>query len=1128
MARDEGSVIYRFIGATPDSSSGHALLESLCRQISRNYGANQDDIPLEYREFVQEFPKRLALATAENPLILFLDALDQLSIVDNARSLAWLPAQLPQHVRLVVSTLPDECLEALHTKLPQEHFIELEPMPYGEAKTLLDLWLQDAGRTLQPIQRDHVLSRYTACPNPLYLKLAFEEARRWHSYDGVPLGADDVSGLSEDIPGIIQDLFVRLSDQANHGEVLVSRSLGYLAASKNGLTEDEMLDLLARDVDVYAWFLRSLYHTPSDLLQRVRELLEAEQGLPVSEAAADTWLRQLRQLEFDEQLRALLSNILIQGDGIRLPVVLWSRLYADLEPYLVQRSADGASLMAFYHPTTFGKAVKETFLDEDKSKARHRALAGYFEGQPLLHSEDGGKKANLRKMSELPFQQTHALMWQDLKTTLSSIDFLGAKVDAVDPQALIADFELAYQKGYPHEDLRQIQGSLQLCAHILTTDSSQMAGQLLGRLQASSNNVIQSLMDQARFWSGIPWLQPQTQSLTMPGGALLRTITGHQGKVTAVAALPDCQRFISGATDGYLKIWDLENGEMLDSLNTAPDMINAIAITPDGKRFLYGGHFGGITLRELDTRQYIESVGGDFYPVSFISIIPGGRSAIFAHGSKATVFDLDTFQVTRNLQEEPGAIHALAPFLDGQYLAADSKNEVLIWDLTDGTVVNRLAGHTDDIQAIIIHPSGLVISGSRDRTIKIWDPERGTELASLVGHRGSVTALAALPGGRIISGSTDKTLKVWNLTTGKEVCTFRGHNSAVLSIAVTPDGKAAISGSWDSIIKVWDLVDCDLLTDARTYYGPIFDLQPVGGGSRAISGSDEGALKIWDPRTGRSIDELISQSEDIRAIAVSADGARAICGSQDGVLEHWDLNDGVLLHSWKGHDSAVRSVVILNNGKQSISVSNDRTLRVWDLADYTERLRIRRDSEICDVAVLSDDRRVIYTSEGFTLNIWDLITGQELVEYKASSPIQVFAVSPNEQQVVFAGCLPRTMISRDLRVGQASKEELLKLYALTVWDLVSHEPLFTLEGHLDQITGVVFLDHNRVVSSSFDGTIKIWDLDTRQAIASFQCDYSPLCCAVTPYELTVIAGDEGGNLHVLQLVERGRINQSHS
>ena len=68
------AIVYRFIGATAGSSDGRSLLDSLCREISRCYGADQSTIPLDYRDLVFEFGKRLALATAEKPLILFLDS----------------------------------------------------------------------------------------------------------------------------------------------------------------------------------------------------------------------------------------------------------------------------------------------------------------------------------------------------------------------------------------------------------------------------------------------------------------------------------------------------------------------------------------------------------------------------------------------------------------------------------------------------------------------------------------------------------------------------------------------------------------------------------------------------------------------------------------------------------------------------------------------------------------------------------------------------------------------------------------------------------------------------------------------------------------------------------------------
>ena len=365
----DSELVFRFIGATPSSSDGRALLETLCRQISRIYEADESDIPTDYKELVEEFPKRLELAREDKPLIIFIDALDQLSDAHNARNLIWLPSELPENVRLIVSTLPGECLETLKRKLSEDNFQELEPMPLEEGEALLDLWLKSAERTLQENQRKEVLDKFNKCGLPLYLKLAFEEARRWKSY------TKDCE-LSSDIQGIIRDLFTRLSSDANHGEMMVSRSLGYIAAGKNGLSEDELLDILSQDEEVFKDFMKRAYHTPPEK---------------------------------------------------RLPVIVWSRLYFDLEPYLTERSADGTSLMTFYHPTTIGKEVKENYLSGKEKLKRHGSLARYFGEQPLYIEKDTKKIPNLRKLSELPYQQTNSEMWEALYETLTDFEFLEAK-----------------------------------------------------------------------------------------------------------------------------------------------------------------------------------------------------------------------------------------------------------------------------------------------------------------------------------------------------------------------------------------------------------------------------------------------------------------------------------------------------------------------------------------------------------------------------------------------------------------------------------------------------------------------------------------------------------------------------
>lgn len=385
------AMVFRFIGATPASSDGRSLLESLCREITRAYGGDETGIPTDYRELVKEFGERLKLATSRKPLIVFLDALDQLSEVGHARNLIWLPAELPENVRLVVSTAsgepdtaPYECKSALERKLPSA-LVKLEPMPKAEAGVLLEAWLTEAGRDLQPPQREEVLGKFALSASagaedrdgsekehgmPLFLKLAFEEARRWKSY------TTDFE-LTPTIPGIIRQLFDRLSSDSNHGEMVVSRSLGYLAASKNGLSEDEMLDVLSLDKDVRGDFAARAKHTPPEE---------------------------------------------------RLPVIVWSRLYFDLEPYLTERSADGASLLSFYH-RQLREVVDAEYLSGNDKPLRHAHLSSYFAKQDLF--EPRKKTPNVRKLSELPYQQTYGEKWDELHATLTDFDFLEAKLTHV-------------------------------------------------------------------------------------------------------------------------------------------------------------------------------------------------------------------------------------------------------------------------------------------------------------------------------------------------------------------------------------------------------------------------------------------------------------------------------------------------------------------------------------------------------------------------------------------------------------------------------------------------------------------------------------------------------------------------
>jgi hypothetical protein len=255
----------------------------------------------------------------------------------------------------------------------------------------------DAGRTLTPDQRASILSAFRVLGLPLYLRLAFEEARQWRSYDGVP-------ALSEDVPGVLRDFLSRLSHPAAHGEVLVRRTLGYLGAARNGLADAEMLEVLSRDEVVMADVQRSPNHPATDAL----------------------------------------------------PPVVWSRLYFDLEPYLIERRADRTSLLGFYH-RQFAEVVAGDYVQGEAATDLHR-LADYFGAQ--------ANHLNYRKASELVTQEIGGQVWDRLEARLTDLTFLEMKAEAgmvFDPGA---DFSAACA-ALPHRNLRLLGQALRGDLHFL-------------------------------------------------------------------------------------------------------------------------------------------------------------------------------------------------------------------------------------------------------------------------------------------------------------------------------------------------------------------------------------------------------------------------------------------------------------------------------------------------------------------------------------------------------------------------------------------------------------------------------------------------------------------------------------
>ena len=140
------------------------------------------------------------MASAERPLVVLLDGLNQLSLDHRADRLNWLPSNLPANVHLVLSTSTDHpTFDALQTKAgswltePPPRcvdgvgcFIEVPPLSHDTSVGLVREWLRRDGRDLTSQQLDIVNKALKQCSLPLYTSLIFEEVGCFTLYQHPP------------------------------------------------------------------------------------------------------------------------------------------------------------------------------------------------------------------------------------------------------------------------------------------------------------------------------------------------------------------------------------------------------------------------------------------------------------------------------------------------------------------------------------------------------------------------------------------------------------------------------------------------------------------------------------------------------------------------------------------------------------------------------------------------------------------------------------------------------------------------------------------------------------------------------------------------------------------------------
>jgi WD40 repeat protein len=584
--------------------------------------------------------------------------------------------------------------------------------------------------------------------------------------------------------------------------------------------------------------------------------------------------------------------------------------------------------------------------------------------------------------------------------------------------------------------------------------------------------------------------------------SLVRTFTGHQHWVQALAVTPNGRYALSGSDDRTLKLWDLTTGQPHLTLTGHAGSVCAVAIFPDGNRAVSGSHDGTMRLWELATGQQLACCTEHEYPVCALAVTPDGRHVLSGSlDGSLKLWNLSSGRPILSFADRWSCVSSLAITPDGdRAISAFFDGTLKLWDLATGALLRTIEAHECPVYAVAITPDGRhVLSSALDCMVKLWDLDSGQALASIFGHKAPVYALAVTPDGRhVLSGSGDSALRLWELSTGDLCCSYVGHERGITSVTVTPDGRHALSGSTDATLKLWDLGTRrpSLKFPARQRGVTVIAVTPDG--RQAVSGSRDCTLSFWDLETRQPNPSLTGHEDWVTALAITLDGRHAISGCDDGLLRVWDLATRELLGSLAGHEAGVTAVAVTPDGGRALSGSRDKTLKFWDLSTFRPLLSCpHHESAVSAVAVTPDGGRALSGLLDGTLNLWDLKTG-ELIRtmFGHQSRVSAVAITPDGKLAISG--------SRDS--------------SLRLWDLSTGGPCLKVAAHDARVTAVAVTGDGRyALSGSEDRTLRLWSIEDCVCRGMTPLGNAPMAIAIARDSRTVVVGDRIGNVHHFQI-----------